>query len=103
MTIDNYSELDEKVAPDIKKDAAIEALQDKLEKEIALRKEERFCWIVVFITLLNAFFFARFDNWGSPIALLILELIPLVILARKFGVPDLTNLLDKYFSSTSGK
>ena len=77
----------------------ISSLEDKvvrLEEKIC---EERFCWILCVIILLNVFFFEKLNSSASAISLVLLQIILLIIIARRLGVEDLTNILDKYVLS----
>lgn len=94
---DSYSRLDEKVPSDgSKRDAQIAELQDENECLKNGRNEDRFIFGVIILILLNVIFFSHTDGWGGPLAVLVLELIVVMILARKLGVEDITNILDKY-------
>jgi hypothetical protein len=79
-----------------KKDKQIATLQTQLEDVKEERKEERFCWALSLLILLNVFFFTNIDGWGAAISIVFLQLVLLIILARKWGVEDLTDILDKY-------
>jgi hypothetical protein len=94
----SYDKLDS-VPEEDGKDAAINELAQKLEEITESRNEERFCWCLAFIVLLDVYFFAGLEGWGAPISIFLLELVLLIILARRFGVEDLTNILDKYVLS----
>jgi hypothetical protein len=51
--------------------------------------EERFIFSMVIVVLFDAFFFKSMDNWGSSIAILLLEIVALLVLARRLNVSDL--------------
>ena len=73
----------------------IEALQDQLDEERDLRKEERFFFIVALVILLNVVFFSVMDTWGGPIALVILEALILIPLAKRLGIQEVSQIIDK--------
>lgn len=93
----DYSALDD-IAEDDKKDALIERLQSTLADIKEARREERFCWVMAVIILVNVIFFSKLDGL-SAISIVFLQLILLVILSRKLGVETLTEVLDKYVLS----
>ncbi|MFP4465016.1 MAG: hypothetical protein ACLFP8_07300 [Alphaproteobacteria bacterium] len=93
---DNYDNFDKIPDDEGKKDKQIATLQTQLEEVKEERHEERFCWALSLLILLNVFFFTNMEGWGAPISILLLQLVLLIILARKWGVEDLTDILDKY-------
>lgn len=64
------------------KDRQILELQEKLVAEIDARKEDRFFFVVVCVLLFNIMIFSSMENTSGPIAILILELLVLLPLAR---------------------
>ena len=48
-----------------------------------------------FILLFDTIVFPLFNNWGSSIAFLLLEVILLLIVARRFGVDEVAVWMDK--------
>ena len=90
-----YDVLNKKIPPEGKKDEQIAALQGQLSAEKEARREERFCWTLSLIVLLDVFFFEKVGGWGA-ISILFLQIVLLVILSRKWGIEDLTDILDKY-------
>lgn len=77
-------------------DETIASLQKELARTKERNREERFCWALSLIVLLDVFFFTSTNGWGAPIVLLFLQVILLIILARRWGVEDLTDVLDRY-------
>ena len=92
----NYDTFEEKVLDNQKKGGHIESLQKELENIKDERLEERFCWALSLLILLNVFFFTSIDNWAGVLSILFLQLVLFIILARKCGMEDLTDILDKY-------
>jgi hypothetical protein len=82
--------------------AAIASLEEKLSEEKQSRKEDRFCFAVIIIILLDVIFFRDFNNWGPPIVIGILEIVLIWVAARKYGVEDFTNLFDKWVDRKKG-
>lgn len=81
-------------------DSQVAALEQDLEKLKDSFREERFCWALAILILLDVIFFTRIDGgWGAPITILFLEVILLLVLARKWGVEDLTDVIDKIVKS----
>ena len=65
----------------------IDKLQKALEREQNARKEERFVLLVFVIILFDIAFFTLMPSFGGPIAILVLELIILIPIARRMGIP----------------
>lgn len=77
------------------KDKQIEILQTQLEDERDKRKEDRFIFIFIIIILLDVVFFSVQENFAGPIALVLLELLILIPLARKLGVEEAAQIMDR--------
>jgi len=78
-----------------KQEKQIDELQEQLAEEKDARKEERFVFIVLLIMLLDVVFFTVMPTFGGPIALLILELLILIPLARRMGMEEMAKLLNR--------
>ncbi len=83
--------------------SALEKLGEQTENKTDSRLEERFCWILVTVILLNILFLRESEGWAFVLSTVFLELILMIIVARKCGIEDLTNLLDKYLWPYSHK
>lgn len=57
--------------------------------------EERLLWCIAFIVLFDSFFFIHMSHWGGPIAILILQIIVILLLSKRYNVEELYNLLDR--------
>lgn len=79
-------------------DRQILRLQNELEGERDARREDRFVFIVVLVLLLDVVFFSVMDSFGGPIALLTLELIVLIPLARRMGMDEIATIFDRVLS-----
>ena len=84
------------------KDDQIERLQSQLDGERDARLEERFIYIVVLVILLDVVFFSIMQNFGGPIALLILELLILIPIARRMGMEEIATMLDGVLNKVAG-
>jgi hypothetical protein len=78
-----------------KQDRQIEELQQQLARERDGRNEDRFVGIVCLVMLLDVVFFTVMPTFGGPIALLILELLILIPLARRMGMQEIATLLGR--------
>jgi hypothetical protein len=76
----------------------VEELQQSLVAERDARAEDRFVFIVVCVMLLDVVFFTVMPSFGGPLALLILELLVLVPLAKRMGMQEIAKLLDRVLS-----
>ena len=86
-----------KIEPD-PRDEQIQKLQDALSREKDARKEEHFVVIIFVIILLDIVFFIQMPSFGGPLAILILELLILIPLARRMGMEEIVRILDKVLS-----
>jgi hypothetical protein len=67
-------------------------LEKDVERLEAILSTERFCIAITIIVVFDAFMFKDYRTWGSPIALLIIQLAGLFVLARRLGVDELITL-----------
>lgn len=87
-------------------DKAAEAaarLGEELEAAKDARKEERFVWIVIVTILLDVLWFSDSENPTLPVIVLVLQLIVLVILARRMGIDDVVELIDRLLHTVGSK
>lgn len=77
------------------KDINIEALQEEIQELKTRVNEDRFIAIGLFVILFDGYIFEHMNNWGSPIALLVVEFLILAVLARKLNIEDVTKFSDK--------
>lgn len=98
---DNFNNIpDSKPSND---DTALENLAEALQAEKDARKEDRFIFIVIIVLLLDVVFFSVIPNLAGPIALLILELLILIPLAKKMGMQEMVEILDRVLHRMAGK
>lgn len=88
---------------DDKRDELISRLQQEVQREKDARLEERFVGIVSLVVLLDVVFFSVMDNFGGPIALLVLELIALCAIAKRMGIETIVELISRVLDRISGK
>lgn len=86
-----------------KRDQQIEELQQELADLRDARKEERFVYIVVLILLLDIVFFTVMPSFGGPIALIILQLLILIPLARRMGMQEIAKSFDRVLGQMAGR
>ena len=72
-----------------------EAIADK-------RGEERFLWALACVILFNIIVFRDFDNWSGPLVVGLLELIFIVVLAKRSGVEYIGSMLARFIESGAG-
>lgn len=96
-------EFDDVVNPPTKADIQIQELQECLEKERDARKEERFFFSLLTVILLDVVFFSVMDTFAAPLALLVLELLVLIPLARRMGVNEIAQIISRVLDRIAGK
>lgn len=77
------------------KDEQIADLQRDLDSERDARREDRFLFLVILILFFNIMIFTVMPNLGGPLAVLILELIILIPIARRMGIQESAKILDR--------
>ena len=81
----------------------ISELQSDLVKERDARKEDRFVFIVLIVILLDIVFFSLMPTFGGPLALLVLELLILIPLAKRMGMEEVAQILSRVLNRMAGK
>lgn len=76
---------------------ALDNLANELERERDARKEERFLLILAFIVLADAYIFSHMESWSGPLVIGVIELVGLAVLARKWGVQEVSQFLAMFF------
>ncbi len=79
-------------------DELIAALEKRLEESLDARREDRFVGIVLIVLLLDVVFFSVMPTFGGPLALLILQLLILIPLARRMGMEEIAEILSRVIS-----
>jgi hypothetical protein len=78
-------------------------LGDELEAAQDGRKEERFVWITIVVILVDVMWFEDSPNPALPVVVLVLQLILLVVLARRMGIDDVVELIDRFIHAVGNK
>lgn len=86
-----------------KRDEQISELQEKLAHERDARREDRFVFIIVAVLLLDVVFFTVMPSFGGPLALLILQLLILVPLAKRMGMEEIAQVVSRVLDRMAGK
>lgn len=84
-------------------DRQIQELEARLEKERDGRREDRFVGAVLLVLLLDVVFFSVTPTFGGPLALLVLELLILIPLARRMGMEEIVQILSSVLHRMAGK
>jgi hypothetical protein len=74
---------------------AIATLSNELEALRDSRSEERFIWVVSAIVAFDSYIFSKMDSWSGPVVIGIIEFLLLVVLARKLGIQEVSQVLAK--------
>lgn len=77
-------------------DKAVQALAEAQEENAGVkddRREERFLWVCACVVLFDCAIFMNANNFGGPLIVGIIELLALVILARRLGVEEVKELI----------
>lgn len=89
-----------KLVEDSEVDNPLAEVVAKLETEIEAvkdaRLEERFIWIVVVISLFDSMIFGSMESWSAPVIIGLIELVLLVVLARRYGIQEVDQMLAKF-------
>jgi len=86
-----------------KKDQELERLQSENQNLKDLRKEERFGWIVALLALINYLLLKDVQNLLAPLIVFILELIALLVLARRSGMEYIEIIISRLISMVTSK
>jgi len=91
-------------APESEKVAdAAASLAEELEAAKDARKEERFVWITIVVILVDVLWFKDSPNPAMPFVVLVLQLVLLIVLARRMGINDVVELIDRLLHTVSSK
>ena len=84
-------------------DRSIQELEKELTAEKEARREDRFFFIVICIILFDVICFTVMPNFGGPVAILILELLILIPLARRMGMEEIAEIINSVITRLAGK
>ena len=76
-------------------DQQIAELEKALEREKDSRREERFFFIFLTTIIFDIVIFSVFPNWAGPFSILILQIIFLILLAKRLGMEEVQQLLSR--------
>jgi hypothetical protein len=85
------------------KDRQIAVLQQQLTEERDARREDKFVFIATVVILLDIVFFSVMPTFGGPLALLILQLLVLIPLAKRMGMEEIAQILSNVIHRMAGK
>jgi hypothetical protein len=86
-----------------KQEQQIQELQDELATEKDARQEDRFFFLIVVVILFDIVFFTLMPTFGGPLALLVLQLLILIPLARRMGMEEIASILNGVINRLAGK
>jgi TRAP-type C4-dicarboxylate transport system permease large subunit len=86
-----------------KQEIQISELQENLAKCQDARREDRFVFIVCIVLLLDVVFFSIMPSFGGPLALLIIQLLILIPLAKRMGMEEIAQILSRVLHRMAGK
>lgn len=86
-----------------KQEQQIQELQDDLAAEKDARQEDRFFFMIVVVILFDIVFFTLMPTFGGPLALLVLQLLILIPLARRMGMEEIAGILNGVINRLAGK
>lgn len=89
--------------PATAKDDQIAVLEQDLQKEKDGRKEDRFVFLLVLIIIGDVWSFFYMHVWSAPFALLILEALLLLVVARRLGVDHVAVFMDRLLNKAVEK
>ncbi|WP_286938862.1 hypothetical protein [Achromobacter sp. UBA4530] len=70
-------------------------LERELQYEKEARREERFIFLIFIVALLDAFLFMNMESWTGPVVIGLIQLIGFTVYARRAGVDEVVQLMDK--------
>lgn len=74
----------------------IAELEDKLE-------EQRFFWIAIIFIIFDSLTFPTMQTWSAPLGILLIQLVILVVLAKRCGIEEVGQLLDKILNTAANR
>lgn len=98
------NEFDKFTSPADTSGKTIAQLERNLEELKVKKNEDRLCFLVALIILIDVIFFTHMGgNWAAPICILILELILLIVVGRRLDVKDVEMLTNNILRSFQKK
>lgn len=81
---------------------AHEHLAEELEREKDRRLEERFLWILVVTLVVDVIVFSNVTHVGGSIVIGVIQILALLILARRMGIEEVSAYIDKLVQFGNG-
>jgi len=100
---EDFDKLLEKTDETTNKDRVISDLEERIQSLEEQLLEERFYWVFLIVIFFDTVFFLHMENWGGPIAILILEVIGLIAFAKKCRVDMIVEIIDKILAYWPGQ
>lgn len=85
--------------PPAARDEAVAQLQADNEALRDSKRDERFCWILIVVVLLDLLFLERMQSWASIILIGIVQVLLIIALAVKLGVQQVVLLINRVIDS----
>ena len=92
---DLFSEPPEKI-----EDQILE-LQERIQKEVDGRNEERLIWFLVVLILLDVYFFTSIGSFFGALVIGILQILLFILVARKLGMEQVVQLIDRMIATVA--
>ncbi|WP_302356687.1 hypothetical protein [Alcaligenes sp. YSL9] len=70
-------------------------LEKRLQDEIDKRLEERFIFALILVILFDVHYLLESDNFTGPLIVGLLQLVGLILYARRCGIEEIDRLVDK--------
>lgn len=99
----NVGASDEGAGDGDRSDEAVNALSNELTAERTARREERFVWMVISVILIDVLWFHTSSNVSLPLIVAVLELLALVIVARRMQIVEVVELVNRLLEGLTPK
>ena len=77
------------------KDEIIDQLEEELQRVKDRRDEDRFLFLLFVLIGFNVGIFMLVQNWAGALVIGVLEIVGLIILARRFGIQEVWTITQK--------
>lgn len=74
------------------------SLEQELQRERDSRKEERFIFILIIISLVDTILFMQLESWAGPVIIGLIQLVALMVYARRSNIDEIVQLMDRLIS-----
>lgn len=79
--------------------AAKSELEEEDEAIADMRREERFMWALACLVLFDTVVFREFQTWSGPIVIGLLQVIFIMVLAKRHGIEEIGAILASFIES----